>query len=393
MKKFKQNLDKNCFYNYNKIYISNYKTKNIMNKTLMQIDINFSKINTDPIIKKVRKEFLFPKKIKIIQKEKVEIKREINNLNDLILIINDFPYAENAEYNINMEKLYKIKDSLIELNEMIGIYDIKNNIVDQLLFYLQDLHLKNGINYMHTVLYGPPGTGKTEIAKIIGKIFCKLEILKKGSFTKVVRADLIAGYLGQTAIKTSKVIEQSLGGVLFIDEAYSLGNSEKRDSFSKECIDTLCEALSNHREKLMVIIAGYEKELKECFFSYNPGLESRFPWIFKTDNSSPEELFLIFCKMVKKIKWKLYEGENKNKLITKEFFIKNKENFPYFGRDMEILLLKITMAHGRRVFCLNLNEKTIIIKQDLEKGFELFKKNFDNNENKRENLSNFFMYS
>ncbi|NBR98478.1 MAG: AAA family ATPase, partial [Betaproteobacteria bacterium] len=113
------------------------------------------------------------------------------------------------------------------------------------------------------------GTGKTEIAKIIGQIFSKLGILKKGTFRKVTRSDLIAGYLGQTAIKTNDVINDCLGGVLFIDEAYSLGNSEKKDSFSKECIDTLCEALSNHKDNFMVIIAGYENELKECFFNYN----------------------------------------------------------------------------------------------------------------------------
>ena len=84
---------------------------------------------------------------------------------------------------------------------------------------------------MHTVIYGPPGTGKTEIAKIIGRIFSRLGILTKGTFRKVTRADLIAGYLGQTAIKTKDVIKECLGGVLFIDEAYALGNSEKRDSF------------------------------------------------------------------------------------------------------------------------------------------------------------------
>ena len=88
----------------------------------------------------------------------------------------------------------------------------------------------------------------------------------------MTRNDLVAGYLGQTAIKTKDVIKECLGGVLFIDEAYSLGNEEKRDSFSKECIDTLCEALSDNKENLMVIIAGYEKELKECisFNNTNP---------------------------------------------------------------------------------------------------------------------------
>ena len=116
-----------------------------------------------------------------------------------------------------------------------------------------------------------PGTGKTEIAKIMGELFSNLGILKNKKFKKVTRSDLIAGYLGQTALKTRDVIKESLGGVLFIDEAYALGNQEKRDSFAKECIDTLCEALSDHKDNLMVIIAGYENDLNKCFFSYNKG--------------------------------------------------------------------------------------------------------------------------
>jgi len=193
--------------------------------------------------------------------------------------------------------------------------------------------------------------------------------------------------LGQTAIKTTKVINDALGGVLFIDEAYALGNSEKHDSFAKECIDTLCEALSNHKDNLMVIIAGYEQELKECFFSYNPGLHSRFPWILKTDKSTPVELRDIFIKMVKDIKWEIKEED-----IDLEFFEKNKDIFPYFGRDMEILLLKTTIAHGRRVLCLDNSEKTIINKADLERGFELFKKyNLGEYEKEKERMA-FSMY-
>ena len=350
------------------------KNRRTMKNIIASINHNYILYNTDPITNNAYHNAYIRRKV-IIKKEKVIINREINNLGDIIQLLNDFPIVPNAEYNINLERLHKIKDSLIELNNMVGIHDIKNNIVDQILFYLQDFHLKNSINYMHTVLYGPPGTGKTEIAKIMGKIFSQLGILKKETFRKVVRSDLIAGYLGQTAIKTTKVIEEALGGVLFIDEAYALGNSEKRDSFSKECIDTLCEALSNHRDNLMVIIAGYEQELKECFFSYNPGLKSRFPWILKTDKSTPSELREIFIKKIKDIKWEIKDHDN----IDIKFFEKNKDLFPYFGRDMEILLLKTTIAHGRRVLCLDQNEKTIINNTDLEKGFELFKKyNYDN---------------
>jgi hypothetical protein len=162
------------------------------------------------------------------------------------------------------------------------------------------------------------------------------------------------------------VINESIGGVLFIDEAYSLGNSEKRDSFSKECIDTLCESLSNHKEELMVIIAGYENELKECFFNYNQGLDSRFVWRFKTDDYKGEELYQIFLKMVRDIEWQVVE-------VDAKWFEKNLVYFKFFGRDIETLLSKIKIAHSRRVFCKT--EKKIITLKDLEKGFELFLKN------------------
>ena len=227
---------------------------------------------------------------------------------------------------------------------------------------------------MHTVIYGPPGTGKTEIAKIMGRIFSKLNVLSTGKFKKVTRADLIAGYLGQTAIKTKEVMERSLGGVLFIDEAYALGNKEKRDSFSKECIDTLCEGLSDHKNNLMVIIAGYEKELKECFFNYNGGLDSRFTWRFHIDNYTPDELKLIFEKKVKDANWKLQKN------IKTNWFEKNMEYFKYYGRDMETLFAKTKIAHAKRVFCMKKEEKTIISKKDLERGLRMF---LDNDEVKK----------
>jgi SpoVK/Ycf46/Vps4 family AAA+-type ATPase len=253
---------------------------------------------------------------------------------------------------------------------MIGMKTLKENIVDQVLYFIQDLHIvsPNDSDYMHAVIYGPPGTGKTEVAKIMGKIFSNLGMLKNNVFKKVTRDDLVAGYLGQTAMKTKDVIKECLGGVLFIDEAYALGNKEKKDSFSKESIDTICEALSDHKKDLMCIIAGYEKELKECFFSYNPGLESRFTWKFKIDEYTPNDLRLIFEKKINDNNWSLKEE------ITDEWFESKKEFFAFYGRDMETLFSKVKIAHSRRVFCLPKEEKTKITLKDLEKGFEIYKK-------------------
>ena len=299
---------------------------------------------------------------------------EINNISDLLQMIEKYPIISNVEYNINLSSIHNIKEPLEDLNRMIGMSHLKNNIVDQILYFVQDLHnVKSNINknegdFMHTVIYGPPGTGKTEIAQIMGQIFSKLGVLKKGTFKKVTRSDLIAGFLGQTAIKTKDLIKECLDGVLFIDEAYALGNSEKRDSFAKECIDTLCESLSNYKNRIMVIIAGYKTELNQCFFSYNQGLESRFTWRFETDDYSAEELMNIFIKKVQENGWSI---KNKDE-IKLQWFEENKDYFKYYGRDMETLFSKTKVAHSRRVFCKAPEEKTQIIKADLEKGFDIY---------------------
>jgi SpoVK/Ycf46/Vps4 family AAA+-type ATPase len=315
-----------------------------------------------------------PISIKI--KDFVNIETEINNIDDIIKLTEKYKLDPEIDYNINMKALHNIKEPLQELNNMIGMTELKNNIVDQILYFAQGLHKNNNAlsgDFMHTVIYGPPGTGKTEIAKMMGKIYSNIGVLNKGTFKKVTRSDLIAGYLGQTAMKTRDVIKDALGGVLFIDEAYALGNSDKKDSFAKECIDTLCEALSDNKDNLMVIIAGYENELKDCFFSCNQGLDSRFTWRFKTDTYSAEDLYNIFIKKVKDIGWELHE-ESK---ITSEFFKKNYDYFRFFGRDIETVLAKTKIVHSKRVFCKHNSEKKKITLRDLEKGFELYLKNDD----------------
>ena len=230
---------------------------------------------------------------------------------------------------------------------------------------------------MHTVIYGPPGSGKTEVAKIIGRIFSNLGILNKKIFKKVSRNDLVAGYLGQTAIKTKDMIKASLGGVLFIDEAYSLGNSEKRDSFAKECVDTLCEALSEHKHNWMVIIAGYEKELNDCFFALNEGLNSRFTWRFKLDGYKPGELKSIYEKQVRDYGWTIAATATATatETVPESWFASRMEYFTTYGRDMETLFTKTKIAHSRRVFCLPVCEKKIVTFADLENGFKLFIEN------------------
>jgi hypothetical protein len=331
----------------------------------------------------IDKTFNEPNK-KPVYTKKVHIDATINHVGDLLQLIENYPDDNETEYNIDMKILHKIKVPLVELNSMIGMKELKENIVDQLLFYIQNLHTldsRGGNDFMHTVICGPPGTGKTEIAKIIGSIFSKMGVLSKGTFKKVTRADLVAGYLGQTALKTREVVKECLGGVLFIDEAYALGNEEKRDSFSKECIDTLCESLSDYKHNLMVIIAGYEKELNECFFDYNQGLNSRFTWRFKTGEYNAEDLYKIFVKKVNDGGWYL----SNNSGINVQWFEKHKSHFKFYGRDIETLFAKTKIAHSRRVFCLDASVKKHLTLKDLEEGLKIYLKNNENNEKDKHN--------
>jgi SpoVK/Ycf46/Vps4 family AAA+-type ATPase len=302
------------------------------------------------------------------EKEKKTINVEVEKLEDLLKIINENEYSDDIEYNIDLKSLHNVKNELIKLNNMIGMNSMKKSILDQMLYFIQGLHKGQNVSeFKHTVIYGQPGTGKTEVAKIVGEMYAKLGILKNNIFKKVTRNDLIAGYLGQTALKTRKVIDECLGGVLFIDEAYSLASSENSDIYSKECIDTICEALSDHKDNLMVIIAGYKEELEETFFRANRGLESRFIWRFMMDKYTPAEMMKIFKKKVAENEWS-FEDEDK---ITEKWFIEKKNDFTSFGRDMELLLSYTKISHGRRIYGKDIEVRKKISLEDMNKGFEM----------------------
>jgi len=298
-----------------------------------------------------------------INREKVIITCNLKTTDDLLALLQKNPFDETKEYNIDLKALHKIREELETLHGMVGLLNLKTCILNQLLFFIQGF---DNTDYKHTIFVGPPGTGKTEVAKIIGKMYSKLGILKKEIFKKVTRTDLVAGYLGQTAIKTRKVIDECIGGVLFIDEAYSLHND---DTYAKECVNTLCEALSDNKQDLMVIVAGYEHELNETLFEINKGLRSRFLWKFTMEPYDAPELCQIFLTKVKQNKW-LIDFEALPKWMKER-----KEKFLYNGRDMEQLLTYVKVAHSHRVYGLDVSEKRKISKEDMDSGFETFLEN------------------
>ena len=303
-----------------------------------------------------------------IAKKRVDIDISIDSFEDLIKLLSKYEYCEDTEYNIDLKALTQIKPELLELNSMIGLGEFKNELLNQILYFVQNLHVGSNPDFMHTVLSGPPGTGKTEIAMTMGRMYSKIGILKKNVFKKVTRSDLIAGYLGQTAIKTRKVIDECLGGCLFIDEAYSLANDYSSDSFSRECIDTLCEALSAHKGELMVIVAGYKDELNRTFFKANRGLDSRFIWRFHLDNYSYLEMLKIFKKKVLDNEWSLDISD----AILEKWFKANCAKFIHYGRDMELLFSYCKVVHGRRIYGQSADLKKRLSFDDVKTGYDRF---------------------
>ncbi len=211
-----------------------------------------------------------------------------------------------------------IEDLKKELSEYIGLTSVKKEVESLVnLVTVQSLRKENGLPVeelsLHMVFSGNPGTGKTMIARLMARIYRSLHILSKGHLVEVDRSGLVAGFVGQTALKTSEVIQKAMGGVLFIDEAYALTTRGGND-YGQEAVDTLLKAMEDHREDLIVIVAGYT-ELMEEFVHSNPGLESRFNRFLFFPDYTVQEMMDIFAMRCEKSGYRLAE-EAQNLLKT-----------------------------------------------------------------------------
>ena len=196
-----------------------------------------------------------------------------------------------------------LEEILADLNSYIGLTSIKKEVNDLVnMVRVHKLRRENDLPVtdlsLHMAFSGNPGTGKTTVARIMGRIYKTLGILSKGQLVEVDRGGLVAGYVGQTAIKTGKAIEKALGGVLFIDEAYAL-NGRAENDFGQEAIDTVLKAMEDHRDDLVVIVAGYDG-LMDDFIHSNPGLESRFNRFLHFEDYTADEMLAIFQMQCRK---------------------------------------------------------------------------------------------
>lgn len=280
--------------------------------------------------------------------------------------------AEKSPEKTDLNKL------LGQLEALIGLEKIKTSVKSLInLVKVRKLREENGLSVppmsLHMVFMGNPGTGKTTVARLLSELYAAIGVLSKGHLVEVDRSGLVAGFVGQTAIKTSEVIKKSLGGILFIDEAYALVSKDGANDFGHEAIETLLKAMEDHRDDLIIIVAGYE-ELMEDFIASNPGLQSRFNRYFIFEDYTGDELYAIFQSLCDKNQYTLGEGAaDFAKAHFKTLYDTREENFGN-ARDIRNFFENVVSVHSDRVSCIDKPTKEdlmIFTTADLEKASEM----------------------
>lgn len=296
----------------------------------------------------------------------------IETLSELLELADYYDPSVNYDCVVNMERLRKCRRYIEKLNNMVGLSPFKRSILDQIL-YILTLPFpiqKQDFPMLHCCLYGPPGVGKTQVAKILGKIYANLGLLEKGHVNIVKREDFVGEYLGSSALKTRRLLEGSLGGVLLIDEVYSFGSEDRKsnaDSYAKEAVDCLNVFLSEHATEFICIIAGYKDAIQSCFFSINQGLARRFTTNHELTPYTPSELSLIFQRFMQK------KGVSLPLASQVDSFFKEREgSFPHWGGDVKTFVEKIMIYKGRRRLVEARSQWSDVTVEDMRKGMEIY---------------------
>ena len=253
---------------------------------------------------------------------------------------------EKAEEKPNFDELME------QLESLVGLETVKKDVKNLInLVKVRKLRQENDLPVppmsFHMVFVGNPGTGKTTVARLVSGLYAAIGVLSKGQLVEVDRSGLVAGYVGQTALKTQEVIQRALGGVLFIDEAYSLSSGGEND-FGREAIETLLKAMEDHRDDLVVIVAGYTGPM-EKFITSNPGLESRFNRYFFFPDYNGDQLMEIFRIQCKKNSYTLTpEAEEAARKMFTEMYEERDENFGN-GRDVRNCFEDMVVRQANRV--------------------------------------------
>jgi stage V sporulation protein K len=219
--------------------------------------------------------------------------------------------------------------------------------------------LKNTEITLHTVFSGPPGTGKTSVARLLSRIFKHLGFLSKGQLVETDREGMIAGFVGQTALKVNKVVEDSLGGVLFIDEAYSLTQNSFGNDYGSEAVNTLIKRMEDQRDELAVVVAGYTEPMK-IFIESNPGLRSRFNRFFEFNHFSPSELLQIFESIATKSDFVVTDDAKEKLNDTFEMLFEKRDESFGNARVVRNLFEKCVQNQANRIIKIKkLSKKTL----------------------------------
>jgi len=272
------------------------------------------------------------------------------------------------------EKAPTLEELMTKLDALVGLENIKQN-VKSLINYVkirklrQENELPNPPLSLHMVFMGNPGTGKTTVARILSGLYRAIGVLSKGQLIEVDRSGLVAGFVGQTAPKTVEVAKSALGGILFIDEAYSLApDISSGNDFGREAIEALLKMMEDHREDLIVIVAGYSEPM-ERFIASNPGLESRFNRYFMFEDYNSDELNKIFCSMCEASEYLLTgDAEEFARGYFRELYDTRDENFGN-ARRVRNFFENIVTVHSDRISALEdptREDLTTVLREDLE---------------------------